>query len=328
MSSEPASLPDLNVQIAKVVPHDDDAIAIARSRRVREDRLAFPPIYVVVGAYRLATDPLLRVPAWKKCQNGVVRGAVVGLGWAAVSFEIQRKFIEIFLKNSPRITGLSHDTMFGYQLPFTVTTYAAVLILANQVTLILKFFLSKNIRIARDRAWDQTVLSRGKGPAFWQPYVEEWAVPPLLTKRSWERWVGGYFGRFVIMRGLLLPLNFYPFVGIAVGAYMKAIGTARYLHKQYFTAKKMTDDQIAVFMEERKWHYRAFGFAAALLESLPIVGLVFTVSNRVGAAMWAHDLEKRQHAFASGDLPPEVHRVNSLTQDTPAFIGSFPKKEQ
>ncbi len=129
----------------------------------------------------------------------------------------------------------------------------------------------------------------------------------------------------------------------------------------------MTDDQIAVFMEERKWHYRgeiaahhfgstsftltplsllAFGFAAALLESLPIVGLVFTVSNRVGAAMWAHgkpvlrfqipvipkrpppDLEKRQHAFASGDLPPEVHRVNSLTQDTPALIGSFPKKEQ
>jgi len=33
-----------------------------------------------------------------------------------------------------------------------------------------------------------------------------------------------------------------------------------------------------------------FGFTAALLESLPIVGLVFTVSNRVGAAMWAHGL--------------------------------------
>lgn len=33
---------------------------------------------------------------------------------------------------------------------------------------------------------------------------------------------------------------------------------------------------------------QAFGFTAALLESLPIIGLVFTVSNRVGAAMWAH----------------------------------------
>lgn len=54
-----------------------------------------------------------------------------------------------------------------------------------------------------------------------------------------------------------------------------------------------------------------FGFTAALLESLPFIGLFFTISNQVGAAMWAHgayaalfvdlkandglDLEKRQH---------------------------------
>ena len=61
----------------------------------------------------------------------------------------------------------------------------------------------------------------------------------------------------------------------------------------------------------------AFGFAAALLEGLPLIGLVFTLSNRIGAAMWAHgmltlysfsitprniqyylDLEKRQHFIA------------------------------
>lgn len=50
----------------------------------------------------------------------------------------------------------------------------------------------------------------------------------------------------------------------------------------------MTPQQIAVFMEERKYYYRAFGFAAALVESLPIIGLLFSVSNRIGAAMWAH----------------------------------------
>ena len=54
---------------------------------------------------------------------------------------------------------------------------------------------------------------------------------------------------------------------------------------------------------------------AALLETLPFIGLIFLVSNRVGAAMWAHgmeisktgirsiansdvDFEKRQHWFA------------------------------
>lgn len=49
----------------------------------------------------------------------------------------------------------------------------------------------------------------------------------------------------------------------------------------------MTHEQISVFMEERKWDYRAFGFAAALLERIPLLGLVFSVSNRIGAAMWA-----------------------------------------
>ena len=68
----------------------------------------------------------------------------------------------------------------------------------------------------------------------------------------------------------------------------------------------MTPQQIATYMEERKWDYRSrlliaffliqvtesylivFGFASALLESLPILGLFFAVSNQIGAAMWAH----------------------------------------
>jgi hypothetical protein len=33
-----------------------------------------------------------------------------------------------------------------------------------------------------------------------------------------------------------------------------------------------------------------FGFAAALFERIPLVGLVFSISNRIGAAMWAHDV--------------------------------------
>jgi hypothetical protein len=101
----------------------------------------------------------------------------------------------------------------------------------------------------------------------------------------------------------------------------------------------MSAAQVDTFIQERKWDYRgafsfiytcirflyvaliflpAFGFAAALLEGLPLVGFVFTVSNQIGAAMWAHgefssvhppldyphihphitDLEKRQHYVA------------------------------
>jgi hypothetical protein len=52
----------------------------------------------------------------------------------------------------------------------------------------------------------------------------------------------------------------------------------------------MDDRQIAVFIQERKWDYRAFGFAAALVESIPLFGLLFGVSNKIGAAMWAYGI--------------------------------------
>jgi len=230
---------------------------------------------------------------------------MVGFVWTCLTFQIQRKFIELFLIHSARVTGLSHETLFGYKIPFSLPTYAAVVSLGSQVTAILGFFLYRNIRIARERAWTQTVASRGKGPQFWQPYVEEWEFPPVVDDsrsgiilKAFETSIG----TFVLRKLILFPISLYPFIGVFVSAYFKALGTARYLHKPYFVSKKMTPHQVAVFMEERKWDYRSFGFAAALLESLPFVGLIFTISNRIGAAMWAHDLEKRQHFVAAERL--------------------------
>jgi len=109
-----------------------------------------------------------------------------------------------------------------------------------------------------------------------------------------------------------MPLNFYPFIGLFIKAWFRGVQTAAYLHKPYFHAKHMTEHECAVFMEERKWEYRSFGFTAALVETIPFLGLVCTVSNRIGAAMWAHDLEKRQHMFRSGELQPLAPRVTAL----------------
>jgi len=162
------------------------------------------------------------------------------------------------------------------------------------------FFLSRNLRIARDRAWEQTITSRGKGSTFWKPYVEEWDVPPKVNVDQWaglEKAKSKVF-RFTVKHIALILLHVVPVGGLLVAAAFKALDTARYLHKPYFQSKKMTKVQIAIFIAEHRWDYRSFGFVAALLESLPFVGLIFSVSNRVGAAMWAHDLEKRQHWFS------------------------------
>lgn len=94
---------------------------------------------------------------------------------------------------------------------------ATILLVSNQITYILRFFLSRNIRIARDRAWDYTVASRGKGPEFWKGYVEEWDDPPKIQEVGWEKqvekWIGGWFGLFVVKRGT-------PLISL-LGAYEK-----------------------------------------------------------------------------------------------------------
>lgn len=92
----------------------------------------------------------------------------------------------------------------------------------------------------------------------------------------------------------------------------------------------MTPLQEELFIVERLKEFRMFGFTAALVERLPLIGIVFSISNRIGAAMWAHDMEKQQRAFRDGLLVPEkvyesktaaVAAVNDLPED---FAGGFP----
>lgn len=74
-----------------------------------------------------------------------------------------------------------------------------------------------------------------------------------------------------------------------------------------------------------------FGFVAALLERVPVFGLLFSISNRIGAAMWAHDLEKRQHAVANGEVKRTKKYVSKnagLEKELPEnFAGGFPLKK-
>ncbi|ELU37293.1 hypothetical protein AG1IA_08678 [Rhizoctonia solani AG-1 IA] len=65
----------------------------------------------------------------------------------------------------------------------------------------------------------------------------------------------------------------------------------------------MTPKEVAVFVEERKWDYRG---------SIPIIGIGFTISNRIASCMWAHDLEKRQDLFRRGEIKPLPPRIVTL----------------
>ncbi|KIM23768.1 hypothetical protein M408DRAFT_250060 [Serendipita vermifera MAFF 305830] len=297
--------------------------------------LSLPALYTFVGLYRLIQDPKIRNPVWDKCRNGTKRGLLVAAIYGVVMYSPQRWFVSIFLSNSSRLQNLF---MIPYVTSyFSLQTWATLIFITNQMSGIIRFFLSKNLRIAKDRAWDLTVISRGKSKDFWGPYAEEWEQPPQIRGEKngdgggvgWlERSIGKWWARLLINKFILFPLQLYPVVGIFISAWMRAYGTSRYLHSKYFKSKNMTPHQISIYMEERKWDYRIFGVAAALLESLPIVGILFAISNQIGAAMWAHDLEKRQALFRTGvrkPLPPHQIKMDDGTTITtrPAGTGLF-----
>lgn len=158
--------------------------------------LHLPPLYAIVGLYRLATDHSIRTPVLDKVKHAAVRGIVVGgvytaLSWKAMDWFIQKFLIgggwwrkgEGVLKESDDGSvkvglgkfSLSLNVVFcelsesraGVDMVLTEILDTHLLILLPQLSSILRFFIYKNLKIARSRAYALTVSSRRKPVEFW-----------------------------------------------------------------------------------------------------------------------------------------------------------------
>lgn len=76
---------------------------------------------------------------------------------------------------------------------------ATFFFVATQVSGIVTYFVSHGLRVARERAYNQTIESRNKGPDFWRPYVEEWDNPPKVSKGvGFSHVLSGTIGRIAV----------------------------------------------------------------------------------------------------------------------------------
>ena len=71
-----------------------------------QETLTFPPLYCIVGAYRLLHDPSLYQPMWAKCSQAAKRASVVAAIWAVCTWPFQRLFVYYFMSASASVTGL------------------------------------------------------------------------------------------------------------------------------------------------------------------------------------------------------------------------------
>ena len=66
--------------------------------------LQLTPAYVIVGAYRLATDASLRQPIWLRVRKALIRGLIVAAVFSMISWPITR----IYARRVVRL-GVSKD---------------------------------------------------------------------------------------------------------------------------------------------------------------------------------------------------------------------------
>ena len=175
-----------------------------------------------------------------------------------------------------------------------IRTDTTVLFILPQLTSLIHYFVKRNLRLARARAWDLTVQSRNKPDEFWSKgYIEEWDQPPTMggqegkgtkgeQQEKWLSWLlfwptqvalrhcelirDVHLQRFIFSLNqvqkstlpvILVPLSPYlPIYNTALTSAMRGLYAARVLHRPYFEAKKMSNKEVETWLQERRWGYR------------------------------------------------------------------------
>ncbi|KAI0291031.1 hypothetical protein B0F90DRAFT_1781208 [Multifurca ochricompacta] len=95
---------------------------------------------------------------------------------------------------------------------------------------------------------------------------------------------------------LLIPLSVVPVGGLFVAAAFKALDTARYLHKPIPSPFSLVIRPFSSLFHRSRlltssWNTSGTTVFSSLLLRFDasLVGLVFSVSNQIGAVMWAHE---------------------------------------
>jgi uncharacterized protein involved in cysteine biosynthesis len=102
---------------------------------------------------------------------------------------------------------------------------------------------------------------------------------------------------------MYLPLNFIPVIGTIIFVVLQARARGRQVHDRYFQLKKRSSSWKSEWVDQHTGPCTAFGLVATLLEMVPLVSIVFSFTNTVGAALWASDIETRASPTENGTAP-------------------------
>ncbi|KAJ3178999.1 hypothetical protein HDU87_003269 [Geranomyces variabilis] len=225
--------------------------------------------YPLTGIVHFAQTPAL----YKPIAGTLAKGAAASLGITIAMF---------FLTFLPQMAVLSL-----FATPFLGIPGAIVLVLIESWLVINVFVKAFLFGPLQDDLFDRVLTSKGHG-ALVASAPKKGSRVSLAVKRSLDRFSPAAIARYLIT----FPLTFIPIAGPAVFFIINGRKMGQSFHARYFQLKGWTATQVHDFEEPRKGAYTAFGTVALALQLVPVVGIFFTATSTVGAALWASDLEK------------------------------------
>ncbi|KAK9478313.1 hypothetical protein V1514DRAFT_81039 [Lipomyces japonicus] len=243
--------------------------------------------YPVYGFVYFASHSVLWPPFW---QVVVPLGALLGFvmtGWYAIAYPPTAVVYVLLSGPAGLITSI-----------FTVFQQASSI----YARLARTFFLNRQLRDLFDsvltlEGFDDLVVDYNLQlpeeidinsiHGAWQKFVNK-----LRTK--WRLFKYRMRSPYVFVKKIILFLiGFIPIIGPIVKTLVNSVGHAKKLQARYFLLKGFSQREIRFFVRKRQGAYLTFGAFAGLLESIPIIGLLFSYTNTIGAALWATKLENK-----------------------------------
>lgn len=100
----------------------------------------------------------------------------------------------------------------------------------------------------------------------------------------------------VLIMILTYPLNLIPIVGTIVFIYLNSYYYGWSLHIRYFDRIGLTYDQGKHYVQQHRSSYLKFGIISLLFDLIPLLNFISPITNVIGSALWACDIEKYEDA--------------------------------
>jgi len=97
------------------------------------------------------------------------------------------------------------------------------------------------------------------------------------------------------------PINAIPVVGTVFFLLLPGKNARPSSHSRYVALKGYNSKERSSVIKTKEADYIAFGTMARVLEMIPFLGVGFSISNLIGAAIWANDIEKREKNGGASD---------------------------